>query len=288
MAEERSFSGAAQSLGVTLSGVSKQIAALEAQLDRPLFRRLHRGIEITPFGRHVADLAADAFDRFEAGLKQDRTPSPSQIRLWGDADFTELWLFPRLRRFEAMFPAIRISISVVVGMNRPPDGDYDCAIIWGRGEWTDCRFAPLMTNTVFPVAAPRYFRALDRAPELSDISEAHLIHDQTRFWWRAFRDATADRTLNPEAGRIYNRSSLCLAAAARGYGVTIGDEVSTRGHIEDGSLICPFDTRLPSPESYFLAEPDAGRSSDAMQHFAGWLAEEVEEQKRFFQGFWQK
>jgi LysR family glycine cleavage system transcriptional activator len=193
-----------------------------------------------------------------------------------------------LSRFEALFPDIRISITVGVGMSAPPSSPYDLAIIWGRGGWKDCRYEPLMTNTVFPVAAPDYFRALDRAPQLSDIPENHLIHDQTRFWWRAFRDAIGDRGLNPEAGRIYNRSRLCLEAAVRGHGVTIGDEVSTLGHLENGSLVCPFDAKLPSPEAYFLVRPKDSSETEVSKRFTEWLASEVEEHRRFFQAYWRR
>ncbi|MFY0312161.1 LysR substrate-binding domain-containing protein [Leisingera sp. D0M16] len=286
VAREGGFSKAADTLGVTQSAVSKQIAALEAELQQPLFLRSHRKAEITAYGRHVADLAAEAFGRIETGLQQAKAPLPEQIRFWGDADFTELWLFPRLRRFEALHPDIRISISVQVGMNRPPGAEFDCAVVWGRGDWTGCRFEPLLTNTVFPVAAPQYFRALDRAPQLSDIPEPHLIHDQSRSWWRAFRDALGDRSLNPDAGRIYNRSILCLAAAARGDGVTIGDEVTTRGHIEDKTLVCPFDIRLPSPDSYFFLQPENGLRTDALLRFREWLHAEAAEHTRFFRSFW--
>lgn len=288
VAREGSFSKAAETLGVTQSAVSKQIAALEADFGQPLFLRSHRRVEFTPLGRHVADLALDAFGRIESGLRQAKTPPPEQIRLWGDADFTELWLFPRLRRFEATFPDIRISISVQVGMDNPPSDRFDCAVIWGRGDWTGCRFEPLLTNTVFPVASPRYFRALDRAPQLSDIPERHLIHDQTRIWWRTFRDAIGDRSLNPNAGRIYNRSSLCLAAAARGDGVTIGDEVSTRGFMEEASLVSLFDVRLPSPDSYFFVLPQSQPATEALTLFKNWLMEEASEHKRFFRKFWKQ
>ncbi len=288
VAREGGFSKAAERLGVTQSAVSKQIALLEAELGQPLFMRFHRRVEITPFGRQVADLATDAFSRIETGLRHAKDTAPEQIRFYGDADFTELWLFPRLRRFEATWPNTRISITVEVAMNKPPEQDYDCAVIWGRGDWTGCRFEPLLTNSVFPVAAPHYFQTLNRSPRLSDIPEPDLIHDQTRFWWRAFREAIGDRSLNPDTGRIYNRSSLCLAAAARGDGVTIGDEVTTLQYIENSSLVCPFPTRLPSPDSYFFVQPEDYRDSNALKQFKSWLFAEAAEAKRFFQRFWKQ
>lgn len=288
VARQGSFSAAADALGVTPSAVSKQIAGLEADLGQPLFRRFHKRIEITPFGQKIADLANASFVRIETGLREMRAPAPGQIRLHGDADFVELWLFPRLQRFEAHNPDIRISISVSVGMNAPPSGGWDCAIFWGRGDWNGIRFESLLTNSVFPVAAPTFFATLGRVPRMSDIPESHLIHDQSRFWWRAFREASGERDLDTGAGRLYNRSSLCLAAAARGDGVTIGDEVTTQTWLEKGALICPFSTRLPTPDAYYLAYPETSSLGAGVQRFRDWLHSEAEAHRDFFSLFWKR
>ncbi len=285
VARHNSFTIAAEALGVTQSAVSKQIAALEAELGQPLFVRFHKRIEITPFGQKLADLATSSFTRIETGLREFKAPAPDQIRLHGDADFVELWLFPRLQSFEAMNPDIRISISVTVGMNAPPATGWDCAVFWGRGGWSGFRFEALLTNTVFPVAAPDYFATLNRAPRMADIPERHLIHDQTRTWWRAFREAEGEYELDPTAGRIYNRTALCLTAAARGDGVTIGDEVTTKLLLASGALICPFDTRLPSPDAYYLAYSETNPSKP-INRFANWLREEAAKHTDFFREFW--
>lgn len=288
VARQNSFTGAAEALGVTQSAVSKQIAALEAELGQPLFRRFHKRVEITPFGQKVADLATTAFARLETGLREADAPTPDQIRLHGDADFVELWLFPRLPSFETANPDLRVSITVTVGMQAPPTTGWDCAVFWGRGDWSGLRFESLLTNAVFPVASPDYFASLDRAPRLSDIPERHLIHDQTRTWWRAFREASGDRDFDPNAGRLYNRSSLCLAAATRGDGVTIGDEVTTQRLIESGKLVCPFQTRMPSPDAYFLAYLGSEPPSKAVHRFSKWLHAEAEAHRAFFNAFWQR
>lgn len=283
-----SFTSAAEALRVTQSAVSKQIAALESDLGQPLFHRFHKRIEITPFGQKIADLASISFAQIENGLREMHAPAPNQIRLHGDADFVELWLFPRLPDFEAQNPDIRISISVTVGMHSPPSNDWDCAVIWGRGDWSGLRFEGLMTNTVFPVAAPDYFAGLERPPRLSDISERALIHDQSRFWWRAFREASGERDLDPNAGRIYNRSSLCLTAAARGDGVTIGDEVTTQALIASGALVCPFPARLPTPDAYYFAYPETSALGDAVQRFRDWLHNEANAHRNFFDHYWRR
>ena len=50
-ARHMSFKDAAQELNVSQAAVSRHIRFLEATLERPLFRRLHRRVELTAEGR---------------------------------------------------------------------------------------------------------------------------------------------------------------------------------------------------------------------------------------------
>ena len=51
VAELKSLSKAAEALDLTQSGLSRQVASLEAYLGKPLFVRTGRGIELTEAGR---------------------------------------------------------------------------------------------------------------------------------------------------------------------------------------------------------------------------------------------
>lgn len=280
-----SFTRAADELGVTQSAVSKQINALEAQFEKPLFNRFHRRVELTAFGEQVAEAASASFSQLQEKLETINDPRPHQIRFYGDADFVQLWLFTKLPEFEEANPDVRISIRSRVEMNEPPEGRYDCAIIWGKGNWEKCRFEPFLTNNAFPVARPGFFDHLARAPLPGDISDKHLIHDQTRFWWSAFQEASGAREFDPRYGRLYNQTVLCLEAASRGDGVTIGDEVSTQKHLEDGRLYCPFTLSIPSSNPYYLVTPPGGPHNEQTIEFIRWLHEKADQHRRWFADF---
>lgn len=280
------FTRAADELRVSQSAVSKQVAALEAEIGEPLFRRERRRVILTETGRRLAEAVASALNALRGGLPPNGARRPDQVVLHCDADFAQLWLFPRLPAFEAAHPDVRVSIRCTVGLNRPPAEDYACAVVWGRGDWPASRFLPLMTNTVFPVAAPDFFAGLARRPEPRDVTDAMLIHDQTTHWWTAFRAVTASTSYDPRAGRLYNQTALCLEAAARRDGITIGDEVTTGGHLDAGRLTQPFPIRLPSADSYYILTPPQRPIDGPARLLVDWLQAEAERHRQDWRRRW--
>ncbi|MAB97758.1 MAG: hypothetical protein CMK71_06780 [Pseudomonadaceae bacterium] len=286
-ARHESFTKAGEELGLTQSAVSKQVALLEEHFGTPLFVRSHRKIVSTEAGRLVARAVTSSLVNLNAQLEKVSANRPQQIRVVADADFAQLWLFPRLPSFERLYPEFRLSIQSETSLQNPPDGGYDCALLWGRGNWRNCRFESLFTNNVFPVAAPGYFSHLRHAPRMSDLRSQMLIHDRSSFWWTSFLAADGSQDIDPEHGRVYSQTVLCLEAAARGDGVTIGDEATTRGYLEKGLLTAPFSFKLPSPDAYYLVRPSYGDDDEAVELFVEWLKSESEEHKAWFSAYWQ-
>lgn len=285
-ARHENLTRAAQELGLTQSAVSKQVAALEAYFGHPLFERGHKRITLTRFGREVFKAADLSITTLSERLGMIGVERAVQIRLVADSDFVQLWLFPRLPEFEAAFPDIRVSLESRISLESPPADRYDCAVIWGRGAWRNCQFQPLMTNSVFAVCSPDWASETGRPSCLREVQDDMLIHDRSTYWWSALRTAVGTRDFNPEAGRIYNQTALCLEAAARGDGLTIGDEVTATEFLRQGRLTIPFPNRLPSPDSYFLVTPYGGQWSDEMAVFVGWLTQQVNDHVYWWRRFW--
>lgn len=68
-----SFGGAAEQLGLTQSGVSRSILALEAAIGLPLFDRRPRGVELTEFGRALLPRARALLNDRDCALRELRT-----------------------------------------------------------------------------------------------------------------------------------------------------------------------------------------------------------------------
>src|SRR3984893_15443806 len=66
VAEERSYAGAARTMGVSVATVSRAVARLEDRLGGRLFNRTSRRLALTDFGRGLADRASRLLAEAEA------------------------------------------------------------------------------------------------------------------------------------------------------------------------------------------------------------------------------
>lgn len=74
IAQVGSFSAAARALGYTQSGVSRQVAALEALAGRPLFERRRDGVTLTRAGARLLTRASRVLDELDAAAREMAEP----------------------------------------------------------------------------------------------------------------------------------------------------------------------------------------------------------------------
>jgi len=108
-----SFKEAARELHVSASALSRQIQALEEHLGAPLFRapeprpRAHRRGPQLPSRRSMPRSRS-----FEAA--QDRFGPSRPVRVSALESFSESWLVPNLRDFEAAHPEVKIELEATL------------------------------------------------------------------------------------------------------------------------------------------------------------------------------
>lgn len=287
-ARHESFAAAARELAITQPAVSKHIIALEEWLGSTLFERGHRYARLTPQGHRLAARLSDAFDRMSVALEAAQAEAQPHTRLTiaVESDFAHLWLLPRLPDFEACMPGLSVEIVAQVDPVDLNEGGVDCAVLWGGGWWKDCASQPLFTNLAFPVCEPELGDRL-RA-DRSTLHDMRLIHDRTLDWWKRAAIELDMPDLDWTAGTIYNQTSLCLEAAARGDGITIGDEVSSRYYLEEGTLVIPFDLLLTSPTSYYFLWRGQADAPPALLAFREWLIRQATEHRQWMADYWQR
>src|SRR4051794_15851713 len=156
VARHRSFTRAADELGVTQSAVSHQLRRLEDFLGVQLLKRLNPGIELSDDGAKLhGELTPllDGIAGLEPGLR--RRAARQKLRVGAGSSLASWWLVRRLRHFHALHPEIEIQF-VPVESEAAGEASPDVRILWttlAESRATPLQ-APLFRERVFPVCAP--------------------------------------------------------------------------------------------------------------------------------------
>lgn len=100
VAEERSFAGAARTLGVSVATVSRAVSRLEDRLGARLFNRTSRRLALTEIGHSLAERATRIYCEAEAAENATREMSSRPrglIRLAVPMSFGLRWVAPCFR-----------------------------------------------------------------------------------------------------------------------------------------------------------------------------------------------
>ena len=112
-ADAGSFTKAGEALGLSQSAVSRQVSALETDLNVSLFHRHARGLILTEQGDMLYRTAHEVFMKLEAArtkLTDSRERPNGELKVSTTAGIGVHWLTPRLGEFLDLYPDIQITL----------------------------------------------------------------------------------------------------------------------------------------------------------------------------------
>jgi LysR family transcriptional regulator, glycine cleavage system transcriptional activator len=242
VARHRSFTRAADELGVTQSAVSHQVRRLEEFLGVQLLKRLNPGVELSDDGAKLQGELATLLDGI-AGLEPSlrRRPGRQTLRLGAGSSLAAWWLVRRLRTFRALHSEIEIDF-VPVESEAVGEPSLDVRILWttlAESRATSLQ-APLFRERVFPVCAPSILprgRPLSDPAALLDLPLIQKGHTPLGEWsWAYWFRKLGFKRAEPR-GLVLGDMGLCLTAAVEGAGVAIGRSLLVADAISDGRLV---------------------------------------------------
>lgn len=136
VAECGSFSAAADSLYVSQSAISQQIAALEAEVGAQLLLRLRTGPVLTDAGTLLvshADAAIARLDQAERELSELSGMHSGELRMISFASATATVITRAASRFREVHPEIQLSLSEADPEDSIPRlkrGEFDLALVY--------------------------------------------------------------------------------------------------------------------------------------------------------------
>ncbi|WP_374654249.1 LysR substrate-binding domain-containing protein [Dongia sp.] len=275
-----SFARAGDELGVTAAAVSQQVKGLEEHLGQMLFLRRPQGLSLTEAGLSYLTVLRDAFDRLGAGtdeLFHGRSGSDVSVRV--TAGFAHLWLAPRLARFLAAEPTIRLRLLTTLWTPLEIDAEADFEIRCGIGAWPQLTAYPLTRDRLFPVCAPALAEGLQRPLPHEYLGRQRLIHVASfaEGWNDWFRGAGG--TAQPGAnGVTFDTATLAVDLALAGGGFMLGRSCFVDALLAEGRLVAPCAAGIKSTEAFYLVERAGERLPRPARLFRDWILAEAARQ----------
>lgn len=283
----QNFRLAAESLGLTHSAVSQQIAGLEARLGFQVFDRVGRGIVLNAAGKALLHGVAPALDAIResahaAGMAA-RTENRS-LRITMIPSFAQRWFMPRVGNWYARHPDIPLDIETSNGIVDLLREGFHAGIRTGNGPWPGLVAERLHDRPARLIATgpPEAARRLNGQTPAAVAAEA-LLGDPD-LWAGWFAAAGVDARVTTVAR--FNDLSLMLQAAEQGLGLALTDDVLAADALRTGRLVRLFDVAFESEaaSSHRLVYPAVLHEWPAIHALRAWLRDEFEASFRALQG----
>jgi len=298
-ARHLSLKKAAAELNVTPAAVSHQIQQLESHLGVRLFRRVHRGIEMTEIAQLCVPKLLEGFDCMRQAMDRVREHRAADVLTVGAApSFSSHWLMPRLHRFVTGNPDIDVQVSTRMRqfsrLPRGQRGDFesvlgwadevDVVVVFGHGDYPGMRVDRLLPLSITPLCSPALLEGPHALRKPVDLQHHQLLHDDRgllyggRAFWDLWLARAGAKGVATDRGPHFTHSILALEAAMAGVGVVASTVELAAADIAGGRLVAPFATRVPLEASYYVVSNELAAGRGVVAVFRQWILEEARRQ----------
>ena len=176
--EHRSFSGAADAIGVSKATVSKAITRLEAHLGQSLFHRTSRRLSLTESGKALAEHAARmlaAATAAEEAAHDSATAPTGLVRVAAPMSLGLIAVAPVIADFLSEHPGIEIDLHLSDARVDIVAEGFDIALRIASLPDSSLRARKLADMRMHLVAAPAYLSAHGRPTHPGQLGEHRCI-----------------------------------------------------------------------------------------------------------------
>jgi DNA-binding transcriptional LysR family regulator len=271
VARERSFTRAAAKLGVSQSALSHTIRGLEERLGVRLLTRTTRSVSPTEAGERLLHTVGPRFEEIEAELEavsEFRDKPAGTIRITAGDHAIETTLWPKLTKFLASYPHIKVEIAIDYGLTDIAAERYDAGVRWGEQVAKDMIAVRIGPDVRFAVVGAKSYFAKRPPPETPQDLIAHncinlrLPTYGGLYAWEFERDGR-ELKVRVEGQLVFNGIFQVLDAALAGFGLAYVPEDLAQHHLAKGHLKQVLEEWCPPWSGYHLYYPSRRQHSAA-------------------------
>lgn len=248
VAEEGSFTSAAQKLDVSTAQVSRQISQLEARLGVKLLYRTTRTVTITQEGsvyyQHCRAVL-DGLQHAEDELLNLQSKPQGKIKLTATVTYGEQVILPLINDFQTLYPEVDVEAYLTNKRVDIVEDGYDLAIRIGDLKDSTLMARKLSQRSNFVCASPEYLDKYGTPHTISELSRHNCLLGTLDYW--RFHVDGREKSVRVSGSLRYNSGFGLTQAALQGIGIVQLPDYYTKQYLSEGRLV-------PLLEAYRMAE----------------------------------
>ena len=275
VAEHRSFTRAAEELGVSSSALSQTIRGLEERLGMGLLHRTTRSVALTEAGASLLAEVAPALGRltnaFDTARKAGREPGGT-VRVHCFHAAAEMFVGPILRQFTRAYPKIVLDLTIDDTVVDLVAGGFDAAIRIGEVIERDLVTLPLGGEIrQIAVASPDYLAEHGTPATPQDLLDHRCIRwrwpgQSMPYAWEFFANGRWF-SVAVDGPVISSSRAFMLDAALAGVGIAFLKAESVAAHLAEGRLVALLEPWSAPFPGFYLCYPQQRHMAPALGAF---------------------
>ena len=278
VAETQSFSEAARRLRASKSAISRQVAALEADLGARLFHRTTRSLTLTEAGHgYYQQVSRILADLDEANLSVSRLQAAPRGRLRVNApmSFGFLHLAPAIPDFLARYPEVEVDMTMNDRYVDLVDEGFDVAVRIARLDDSSLVARKLAPIRRVICASPAYL-ALHGVPACPDDLKSHECLSYSNVLpvgeWRFVAPDGRPWPVEVHGRLNANNGDALRVAALAGLGLVNQPTFIVGGDLQAGALVSVLTEFIPEDSALHAVYPHSRHLSPKVRAFVDFLA----------------
>lgn len=252
VAEQRSFTAAAQQLGMPKARSSAHVQRLEAQLGTQLFQRSTRVVHLTPEGEHLLKLAPGLLSHAEevGTLFQTSRAIRGRVRMELPVMVATDFVIPRLPQLMALHPELQVEICASDRIASAKREGFDLVLRIGVVNDETLVGRRIGESTMMNCASPTYLRQYGMPKTLEDLRSHVVVHyaaDQVANF--EYRDGAQYRELPMRSVITVDNFEAYEAACVAGLGIAQIPRHGIERHADKLVEVLPEFVARPAPIS---------------------------------------
>lgn len=242
VAQQASFTAAAEQLGASTQLVSKYVSQLESDLKVRLLHRTTRSVTVTEAGQAYLERAQQILSDLEAlegSIKEEGDEPRGRLRISAPMSFATLHLGPLIAKYQEKYPSVIIDLQLNDRKVDIVEEGFDLALRIGNLESSSLIASKVAPIHLIMCASPDYLIKHGEPVTLEDLQGHRYLHYSYRNDDIPALVSTQNKSpmLNRQKGSITaNNGEVLTKAAVAGAGIILQPTFIVGPYIAQGKL----------------------------------------------------